>query len=127
MKPNAPTAPAGAGLSGRPTVLQLAFRERSALAAAYIPLFREGGIFVPTTKPYRLGDDVFVLLVLPDDPRRHHVAGKIAWITPSSATGNRAPGVGIRFPSDEKSRSVKDLIEHTIGALLASDRPTQTI
>lgn len=127
MTSPAPRGATGAGLPGRPTVLQLAFREKAALAAAYIPLFSQGGIFVPTTKPYRLGDDVFVLMMLPEDPQRYHVAGKVAWITPPSATGNRTAGVGIRFPSDEKSRRVKELIEHTLGALLASDRPTQTI
>jgi len=70
---------------------------------------------------------VYVLLTLPDDPQRYPVAGKVAWITPARAAGNRAPGVGIRFPSDEKSRQLKARIEEALGATLASDRPTQTI
>lgn len=127
MVPSASAAPDAAHPAGRPSVLQLAIREKAALAAAYIPLFNSGGIFIPTTKPFRLGDDVFVLLMLPEDPQRHHVAGKVAWITPPSAAGSRSPGVGIRFPSDEKSRRVKELIEHMLGALAGSERTTQTI
>jgi len=97
------------------------------LYAAYIPLFADGGIFIPSTREYRLGDDVYVLLSLPDDPQRYPVAGKVAWVTPAKAAGGRTQGVGIRFPSDEKSRQLKAKIEDILGAHLASDRPTQTI
>ena len=34
----------------RPSVMQLAIKEKAALYAAYIPLFTEGGIFVPTQR-----------------------------------------------------------------------------
>ena len=33
----------------RPSVIQLVFREKGALYAAYIPAFTDGGLFVPTT------------------------------------------------------------------------------
>ena len=111
----------------RPSVVQLAIKEKAALYAAYIPLFAEGGVFIPTSRDYKLGDDVYVLMTLPDDTQRYPVAGKVAWITPARAAGNRTQGVGIRFPSDEKSRLLKIKIEEILGAHLASDRPTQTI
>ena len=111
----------------RPSVIQLAIKEKAALYAAYIPLFEDGGIFIPTTREYRLGDDVYVLLTLPDDPQRYPVAGKVAWVTPARATGNRTQGVGIRFPSDAKSRLLKLKIEEVLGSHLASERPTQTV
>ena len=111
----------------RPSVIQLAIKEKAALYAAYIPLFEDGGIFIPTTREYRLGDDVYVLLTLPDDPQRYPVAGKVAWVMPARATGNRTQGVGIRFPSDEKSRLLKLKIEEVLGSHLASERPTQTV
>jgi len=122
-KPMASTAPS----TPRPSVIQLAIKEKAALYAAYIPLFADGGIFIPTTREYRLGDDVYVLLSLPDDPQRYPVAGKVAWVTPARAAGNRTQGVGIRFPSDEKSHLLKLKIEEILGSHLASERPTQTI
>ncbi|MDM0047124.1 PilZ domain-containing protein [Variovorax dokdonensis] len=123
------TAPnsAAPAASARPSVIQLAIKEKGALYAAYIPLFEQGGIFIPTSREYRLGDDVYVLLTLPEDPQRYPVAGKVAWITPERAAGNRAPGVGIRFPSDEKSRQLKAKIEEMLAGAANSDRPTQTI
>jgi type IV pilus assembly protein PilZ len=111
----------------RPSVIQLAIKEKAALYAAYIPLFTEGGIFIPTAREYKLGDDVYVLLTLPEDPTRYPIAGKVAWVTPAKAAGNRTQGVGIRFPTDEKSKQLKIKIEEALGAHLASDRPTQTI
>ena len=116
------------GLSGpRPSVIQLAIREKAALYAAYIPMFAEGGIFIPSDRDYRLGDDVYVLLTLPDDTQRYPIAGRVAWVTPPRASGNRVQGVGIQFPADEKSKQLKFKIEDILGAHLASERPTQTI
>lgn len=111
----------------RPTVIQLAIKEKAALYAAYITLFAEGGIFVPSTKEYRLGMDVYVLLTLPDDTTRYPIAGKVAWITPANAHGGRSQGIGVRFPDDEKSRLLKTRIEEILGAHLGSDRSTQTV
>ena len=120
------TAP-GAGTTPRPSVIQLAIKEKAALYAAYISTFTEGGIFIPSIKDYRLGDDVYVLITLPEDPQRYPVAGKVAWITPAKAAGNRTQGIGIKFPTDEKSKLLKIKIEQLLGAHLGSDRPTQTI
>ena len=118
---------AAAVTAARPSVVQLAIKEKAALYAAYIPFFREGGVFIPTTRDYKLGADVYVLMMLPDDTQRYPVAGKVAWITPARAAGNRTQGVGVRFPNDEKSRLLKLKIEEILGSHLASERPTQTI
>ena len=111
----------------RPSVIQLAIKEKAALYAAYIPMFADGGIFIPSAREHRLGDDVYVLLTLPDDPQRYPVAGRVAWVTPARAGGNRTQGVGIQFPKDEKSRQLKLKIEELLGTALGSERPTQTI
>lgn len=116
-----------AAAANRPSVVQLAIKEKAALYAAYIPLFQEGGVFIPSARDYKLGDDVYILLTLPEDTQRYPVAGKVAWITPPRASSNRIQGVGVRFPSDEKSRLLKLKIEEILGAHLASERPTQTI
>ena len=111
----------------RPSVIQLAIKEKAALYAAYIPMFTEGGVFIPTTRDYNLGDDVYVLLSLPEDIQRYPVAGKVGWVTPAKAASGRTQGVGIMFPKDEKSRLLRLKIEEILGATLNSERPTQTI
>lgn len=113
--------------ASRPSVIQLVFREKGALFAAYIPLFTEGGLFVPSTREYKLGEDIYLLLSLPDDPQRFPVAGKVGWITPANASSGRTQGVGVRFPKDEKSRQLKTRIEEVLGTSLQSSKPTQTL
>jgi type IV pilus assembly protein PilZ len=116
-----------AAAAARPSVIQLVFRERGALYAAYMPMFSEGGIFVPTTRDYKLAEDIYLLLSLPDDPQRYPVAGKVGWITPANASGGRTQGVGVRFPNDEKSRALRARIEEALGTTISSVKPTQTI
>ena len=129
MSANPPASPPlpNATTAARPSVVQLAIKEKAALYAAYIPLFKEGGVFIPTAREYKLGADVYVLMTLPDDTQRYPIAGKVAWVTPPKAAGNRTQGVGVRFPNDEKSHLLKLKIEEILGAHLASERPTQTI
>ena len=115
------------GTAARPSVIQLVFREKGALYAAYMPLLSEGGLFVPTAREYRLGDDIYLLLSLPDDPQRYPVAGKVAWLTPANASGGRTQGVGVRFPADEKTRALKLKIEELLGTMVSSSKPTQTL
>jgi len=130
-EPAARSATPGVGTSSpavsRPSVIQLVFREKGALYAAYMPMFTDGGIFVPTTRDYKLGEDIYLLLSLPDDPQRYPVAGKVGWITPANASGGRTQGVGVRFPGDDKSRGLRLRIEETLGTSLSSAKPTQTI
>jgi type IV pilus assembly protein PilZ len=122
-----PLAAVPAAAGARPSVVQLVFKEKGALYAAYIPLFTDGGLFVPTTRDYKLGEDIYLLLSLPDDVQRYPVAGKVAWITPANASGGRTQGVGVRFPSDEKHRVIKIKIETLLGTSISSAKPTQTI
>jgi type IV pilus assembly protein PilZ len=119
--------PAQAQAAARPSVIQLVFREKAALYAAYMPLFSDGGLFVPTTREYRLGEDIYLLLSLPEDPQRYPVAGKVGWVTPANASGGRTQGVGVRFPTDEKTRVLKVKIEEILGTSMSSSKPTQTI
>ncbi|KNZ31522.1 MAG: pilus assembly protein PilZ [Methylibium sp. NZG] len=131
MSENTGRAPSSTGqvaaAAARPSVIQLVFREKAALYAAYMPLFSDGGLFVPTTREYKLGEDIYLLLSLPEDPQRYPVAGKVGWVTPANASGGRTQGVGVRFPTDEKTRVLKVKIEEILGTTISSSKPTQTI
>lgn len=126
VKPSAALATAATS-GARPSVIQLVFREKGALYAAYIPMFSDGGLFVPTNREYKLGEDIYLLLSLPEDAQRYPVAGKVGWITPANASGGRTQGVGVRFPADEKHRLIKLKIEELLGTMISSAKPTQTI
>jgi type IV pilus assembly protein PilZ len=115
-----------AGLS-RPGVLSLNIREKAALYAAYMPFLKGGGIFIPTNRSYQLGEEVFMLLSLMDDPQRIAVQGKVVWVTPEGVQGNRTQGIGVQFTNDETGAAARATIERMLGETLASSRPTHTM
>ena len=112
---------------GRPSVLSLNIREKNALYAAYMPQLKNGGIFIPTARAHRLGDEVFMLVSLPDEPAKIPVSGKVVWITPADAQGKRAQGVGIQFSADEAGQSAKKKIEGLLVGMLDSSKITHTL
>ena len=67
------------------------------LQAAAASSFRRRG-------QYSLGEEVFMLLSLMDDPNRIAVQGKVVWITPDGVQGNRTQGIGVQFTLDETGR-----------------------
>ena len=111
----------------RPGVLSLNIREKAALYAAYMPFLKGGGIFIPTNRAYQLGEEVFMLLSLMDDPQRIAVQGKVVWITPDGVQGNRTQGIGVQFTHDDTGASARATIERLLGETLASNRPTHTM
>jgi type IV pilus assembly protein PilZ len=111
----------------RPSVLSLNIKEKAALYAAYMPYLKNGGIFVPTSKPYNLGDEVYLLLSLMEDPSKFPIAGRVAWVTPQGAHNNKAQGIGVHFSEDEGGATAKKRIEEVLGAALKSSRSTHTL
>ncbi len=111
----------------RPSVLSLNINSKSALYAAYMPFLANGGIFVPTPRPHQLGDEVFMLLQLMDDPTKHPVAATVAWITPHGAQGGKTQGIGVHFSADESGKALRARIEQILAGHLGSNRPTHTL
>ncbi|HSC79714.1 MAG TPA: PilZ domain-containing protein [Chitinolyticbacter sp.] len=111
----------------RPGVLSLNIKEKAALYASYMPFVKSGGIFIPTNKPYRLGDEVFMLLSLLDDPAKIAVSGHVVWITPQGAHNNHQQGIGVQFSSNEAGAQARNKIESLLGGYLQSNRTTHTM
>lgn len=120
------TGSAGANVA-RPSVLSLPIKEKAALYAAYMPFLANGGIFVSTTKQYKIGDEIYLILTLMDDTTKYPIAGKIAWITPAGANNNKVQGIGVHFSADESGQRVKQRIEELLGAAVGSSRATHTL
>lgn len=111
----------------RPSVLSLNINSKSALYAAFMPHLRFGGIFIPTTRSYNIGDEVFMLLSLMEDPAKLPIAGSVVWITPAGAQNGRAQGIGIHFNNDESGIEARRKIEGLLGGVMQSSRPTHTL
>ncbi len=107
-------------------ILSLTIKDKNLLYAAYMPFVRNGGLFIPTSRDYEIGDEVFMLLSLLDEPERVPVAGRVVWVTPKGAEGYRTAGVGVQF-SDEDQGATRNKIETLLAGMVQSERPTHTM
>lgn len=106
-------------------ILSLTIKDKAVLYAAYMPFLDHGGLFIPTNKPYGLGDEVFMLLNLMDEIEKIPVAGKVVWVTPKGAQGNRSAGIGVQFSNVDDTANKK--IETYLAGAVHSDRATHTM
>ncbi len=111
--------------SPRNNMLTVSIKDMPTLYAAYMPFVQGGGLFIPTNNNYSVGDEVFLRLTLMDEPGMLPVAGRVVWVTPIGAQGNRQPGIGIQFT--DRDDSVRGKIETYLAGALKSDRPTYTM
>lgn len=110
----------------RPGVLQVSIKETAALYAAYMPFVDGGGLFVPTTRAAHMGDQLYLVMTLMDEPDKLPVTGTVIWITPPGTPG-RQQGLGIQFARDAAGEAARTRIETLLGGALKSSRPTHTI
>jgi type IV pilus assembly protein PilZ len=111
----------------RPGVFTLVIRSKAALYAAWIPLLKGGGIFLPSSKSHSLGEEVLILLTLLDDPNKIPLQGTVAWINPAHSAGNRPQGIGVQLQDGDAGRELRKRVEGLLAGALQSARPTHTI
>lgn len=112
--------------SSRHGILSLSIKEKHALFTAYMPFVQNGGLFIPTKRIYKMGQEVFMLLNLMDETERLPIAGEVIWITPVGAEGYRTPGIGVQF-SDQDGGLARNKIETYLAGTADSDRSTHTM
>jgi len=108
-------------------ILSLTIKDKGALYAAYMPFIKGGGLFIPTNKEYKLGDEVFMLLKLMDETDKTPVVGTVVWKTPKAAQGNRITGIGVQFSQDAEGETVRNKIDTYLAGMQNSDRLTHTM
>jgi type IV pilus assembly protein PilZ len=113
-------------LPQRPSVLSLNINSKSALYAAFMPHLRWWH-FHSDDAGYSIGDEVFMLLSLMEDPAKLPIAGAVVWITPAGAQNGRAQGIGVHFNNDESGQEARRKIEGLLGSVMQSTRPTHTL
>jgi type IV pilus assembly protein PilZ len=112
-------------MNPRSGILSLTIKDKAVLYAAYMPFIQGGGLFIPTNKQYQLGEEVFMLLKLMEEPEKIPVAGKVIWVTPKGAQGNKVAGIGVQFTGDDTV--AKNKVETYLAGALSSDRLTHTM
>lgn len=110
----------------RKGIILFSITDRGALYSSYMSFAKNGGVFIPTSRSYDMGDEVFVLLKMMDDSDMIPVKGNVVWVTPTGAQGNKTPGIGVQFGVEDAGATQKH-IEQFLAASINGDRATQTM
>jgi type IV pilus assembly protein PilZ len=110
----------------RSSVISITIKDKQALYMSYMPFVKNGGLFVATKKDYNLGDELFLLVKIMDEEEPMQISGKVVWVSPPAALGNKPRGIGLQFLGDT-ARKTSNLIESKLGASVSLTRATHTM
>lgn len=114
-------------MTARQGIISLKIKDAASLYNAYMPFLKHGGLFAATSQSYALGDEVVLLVTLAEETERLSVVGKVVWISPVGAQGNRTAGIGIHFNDTPDAEVARQRIENMLAGVLNSERPTHTM
>lgn len=96
-----------------PGFYSLVLEDAESLCGAWLPFLEPGGLFVATGRDHFLGEEVVLLLQLPDGQKRS-VAGSIAWISADELSGRRRAGAGVALEGEE-GQELAETIRELVG------------
>lgn len=111
----------------RQSILNVTLRDENELYNAFMPFIKGGGLFAQSPARLPLGQPVFMLVTLPGSSEKLPASGKVCWVTPVGAQGNRPAGVGVQFDDTRESIQLKDRIESQLAGKLNSEKPSFTL
>lgn len=127
LDPPSTLAPTSAATAPRQSSIStLAIKDKKQLYKSYMPFITNGGLFIPTKRMYKMGEEVFMLLILMDETERLPIAGTVVWKTPEGGDANRPAGIGIQLNNKDGGK-VKNKIETYLAGALELDRATYTM
>ncbi|MDX1625406.1 MAG: PilZ domain-containing protein [Wenzhouxiangellaceae bacterium] len=108
-------------------ILSCSIDDKHELYRCYMPFLNNGGLFIPTRKKFRLGDEVLVLLTLMGEERMA-IPGRVAWLAPQASTKPSSnTGVGVQFQDTAEGEQAQSRIASELAGMLDSDRLTRTL
>lgn len=113
-------------MADEPDSLECSFTTEDALYLAYMPYVKGGGLFIRTKSAFTLGDHVKLIIQLFTEPEKYPLEGKVIWLTPKGAQGNKPAGIGVQFLG-ENSRPFCNKLETYLAGMLKSTQSTDTL
>lgn len=99
--------------------------DKTILQATYMAFVQGGGLFVPSKHAVKMGQEVFVLATLPDNPQKIPLTGKVIWIT-HKQTHLKPQGFAIQL-AGEKGNYYKNEAERILAGAKSTDRSSYTM
>ena len=88
------------------------YQSESEVAKANMPFLKSGGLFIPTTKTFLMGEMVECHLALVDEGHLIRTQAKVVWITPVGVVSYHiTQGIGVEFDNKEAKEFIKVINE----------------
>ncbi len=107
-------------------IVQHNIPDKATLYASYMPFLKNGGMFLPGQTRLRMGQEIFLVLSMMNNPEKARVAAKVVWVNPPGAQGGRPAGVGVHFLEADNGMT-RAKIENYLAGSLHSEQRTYTI
>ncbi len=107
-------------------IIQFNITDNKMLYACYMPFVKGCGVFYPELSGQELGDEVFLLLKLPETEERFATAAKVVWQNSPQKLGRRIPGLGLQIMGRDTDR-IRERINELLGKQVNSPMPTATM
>ena len=123
----APAPQAAPAAPGR--MLQLRLESKPIIYASYMSFLEFGGVFMPTSDAFKMGEEVLLVLELvgPAKTEKMFIKTNVCWINANPSASGRPKGVGLAFGNDESGLKAKAQFEAILTGLLHNERPTYTL
>lgn len=101
--------------------------EKPELYRCYMSFLKHGGLFVPTSDQFKMGEEVLLIVNLPEHNEPKYLRTSVAWINATSSASGQPKGIGLAFSSDQICIDTKEAIEDLLPGLMLNERPTYTL
>ena len=106
-------------------LLQVNMHDRETLQNSYMPFIEGGGLFIPTKHPVKMGEEIFILATLPNQPQKIPITGKVVWIS-YKQSGIKPQGFGIQL-TGEMGLQYKLEAEKILAGSMSTGRSSYTM
>ena len=113
-----------------PITLRVDYKRMNTFFADYAKNISKGGTFIRTNKPLDIGTEFNFVLSIPSRSEQLQLRGEVVWIvTEEQATGDKQPGMGIRFKfdHDDERQKVHDFVERLMAETLGEHVSTKLL
>lgn len=108
-------------------MLNLTIPDKPELYRSYMSFLEHGGLFAATDETFEMGEEVLLVLNLPQTNEPRYLRTSVTWINSRLTSSGQPKGVGLAFGTDETSIDTKKVIEDMLPGLLLNERPTYTL
>lgn len=92
--------------------IKIDYKTKGAYLYSYSKDLSEGGIFIQTKKPLKVGERVKLKFILPELLEKIETWGEVAWVNEAGTEG-LTEGMGVRFVDldDKRAKLIEDVIQ----------------